>query len=127
VHDYFICQNKVGKNRPFTHLKLILLLVINHGAQYVSRKQIGGELDARKFSADGRSQRLDRQGFGQARNALEQYMPLGQQANQQAFQHVFLSHDGLVQFKTEQVNEGTFLIYLFIQQPDIGVHGYEFL
>ena len=41
-----ISQHEIGKNRPFLHLETFFPLIVDHGANQVSWKQVGRELDA---------------------------------------------------------------------------------
>ena len=53
------------------------------GADDVGRQQVGRELDALELRRRGVGERLDQQRLGQARHALEQHVPVGEQADQQ--------------------------------------------
>ena len=65
------------------------------GAQDVAGHQVGRELHAPELKFQRLPQRTHQQGLAQARHALEQAMPAGQQADQQLLDHFFLADDGL--------------------------------
>ena len=70
-----------------------VLLVVDDGADEVGRQQVGRELDARELRVDGVAERADGERLGQARHALEQHVAAGEQADQQALDHVRLADD----------------------------------
>ncbi len=50
---YFVRQDEIGdigEDGAFADNKLMFLLVVDHGADHVCRKQVGCELDAAEFA-----------------------------------------------------------------------------
>ncbi|MCY1409883.1 hypothetical protein D9M71_252420 [compost metagenome] len=78
----FIGQNQVAEQRPGLELHLVLAvdLLQHFGTRDVRRQQVGGELDTAHLRVQVPGQRLDRAGLGQARQAFEQQVTVGQQA-----------------------------------------------
>ena len=99
-------EDEVGEDGALAHGKGLLLLVVDHGADHIRRKQVRGELDAAEIDRDGPAQGLDGERLGEARHALEEDMAVGQQANQQVIHHAFLSNHGLADFVSKGVDEG---------------------
>src|SRR5579884_156384 len=86
-------QDDVGENRAGTYLEVPGLLVIDGGAGNIRRQKVRRELD----SLETQSQRVS-QGFGQrrladARNILDEQMPIGEQNRERQLDDLLLSHD----------------------------------
>ena len=67
-------------------------------------------------------QRLDRQGLGQPRHALEQHVPVGEQPDQQAVDQVLLADDDLGHPRQEIGDEAALLPDAGVELLDAGVH-----
>ncbi|CFM72781.1 Uncharacterised protein [Bordetella pertussis] len=83
-------QHQVAEQRPlleFDALAAVGVLLQHVGAGDVRRQQIGRELDAPHGRVQVRRQRLDRARLGQARQAFEQYVAVGQQGDQHMADH----------------------------------------
>ncbi|MNE18192.1 hypothetical protein D3C80_1112120 [compost metagenome] len=78
----FVGQNQVAKQRPRLEADDILPIgLVQHlGTGDVRGQQVGGELDTAHLRVQVPGQRLDRAGLGQARQAFEQQVTVGQQA-----------------------------------------------
>ncbi|MCY1182287.1 hypothetical protein D9M73_228420 [compost metagenome] len=61
------------------------------GAGNVRRQQVRGELDATHLRVQVLGQRLDRAGLGQPRQAFQQQVPVGQQADENLPDHLVLA------------------------------------
>ncbi|MCY1348439.1 hypothetical protein D9M69_345860 [compost metagenome] len=64
------------------------------GAGDVRGQQVGGELDAAHVGVQVPRQRLHRAGLGQSRQAFQQQVPVGQQAEDDLPHHVALAEHG---------------------------------
>jgi hypothetical protein len=63
-----------------------VLGVVDHGADDVGGQHVGGELQALEAHRDPGGQGLQRQGLGEARDALQEHVAVGEQRNQQSIQ-----------------------------------------
>ena len=70
-------------------------LMVDLRAGYVRREEIGGELDARKPGVEVPRQALDRSGLRQARQPFHEQVAVGQEADHEPLDDVFLADDGL--------------------------------
>ena len=57
--------------------------------------------------------------IGQARHALEQHVPTGQQRDEQRVHQMFLAHDGLIHSLTDHIHKVASACNQVIQLPDI--------
>ncbi|MNI51530.1 hypothetical protein D3C73_1062600 [compost metagenome] len=78
----FVGKNHVAEQRPGLKLDFVALrgLLQNLATGDVRWQQVGGELDAPHAGFQMRGQGLDRARLGQPRQALQQYVTVGQQA-----------------------------------------------
>ncbi len=67
------------------------------------RHQIRRELDARIFQMQHARKRAQKGGLPESRNAFEQHMAAGEQADQNAVDHILLADDNLADFLTDPV------------------------
>jgi hypothetical protein len=86
-------EQEVDHHRAEFGVELLLALPVDAGTDDVGRHQVGRELYARERPANHPRERLHGQRLGDARNALEQDVPLGQQADQHALDKLVLSDD----------------------------------
>ena len=77
----FVGQDEVGEDGAFVYLEAFVLLGIDEGAHYVGRQEVRGELDAVELGVHRLRQGVDSQGLGQARNAFQEDVAAGQQAD----------------------------------------------
>ncbi len=89
----FVGEHEVGEDRPLLELELAALLglQIDLGAGHVGRQQIGRELHARQVGGEILRQGLHRPGLGQARQALDQEIAVGEQPDQHTLDQVILA------------------------------------
>ena len=64
----------------------------------IGRQKIGSKLQALKAGLDGGGDRFYGQRLGQARDAFEQDVPVGQQTEKQPVDEIFLPHDHVPDF-----------------------------
>ena len=89
----FVNQHHAGENGAGPKLELAPVGPENTGAQHVGRHQVGGELDAAEGHVQGAGQQLGGEGFGHARYAFQQHVPIGKQGREQQFQQLLLAHN----------------------------------
>ena len=94
-------QHDVGENRSLHELKLTVpaarfLQDVSTGN--VRRHQVGGELDTAEGEIHGLGQGVDHQRLGQTRHTHQQAMSAGQNAGEQALDHILLALDHPGQF-----------------------------
>ena len=88
-------EQQVGEDRSLLDLEVVLVGPVDLGSQQVRRQQVRRELDARKAGVNRFREGLDRRRLGQARNALDQYVAVGDERHQQPIDHVGLTDDHL--------------------------------
>ena len=86
-------EDDLREQRPLLDVKVLGLLVEDHGADQVGRKEVRSELDARERRVDDLRERPDRQGLGEPGNALEQDVAAGEQPDEQPLHHGVLADD----------------------------------
>ena len=90
----FVGQQHVGENRAALEFKFLLRGRINRNAHHVGGQQVAGELHALKRAVDGASKRLSESGLADARNAFNEQVPAGEDADQrEADDIVFAAND----------------------------------
>ena len=89
----FVGQDQVGEDRAELGRELAGSRVINQRADQIRRQQIGRKLEALEAGLDAGRQRLDGQRLGQAGHAFEQDVAVGEQAEQQSVDEIFLADD----------------------------------
>ena len=109
-------QNEIGKHRAFGGAVIAVLGIVDECADNVRRQEVGGELDAMKGGVNGRRQRADREGLGQAGHPLEKDVAVGQQPHQQPIHQLFLAHDDLANLSPEPPDPGRSRLDLFVQR-----------
>jgi len=87
----FVGEDDFVEQRAFDEFELAL--VINVGAGEVARQQVGGELDAAEAAVDGGGERFHRGRLGQARQAFDQHVTIGEQADHQSVEQRVLADD----------------------------------
>ena len=88
-------QDQVVEDRSRLKAKLPFPVhtVIDLGPRDVGRQEVRGELDAREARFKHLGNALDGTGLGQAGQSFDQNIAVGQEGNDQPFDHVFLSDD----------------------------------
>ena len=86
-------EQEVAEDRPELGVERPLPWSVDTRPDEVRRDEIGRELDAGEGAAEDAGGRLDRQGLRQARHALDQQLTLGQEADEDALEHVVLPRD----------------------------------
>ena len=109
----------MGENRAFLGDELPAARLVDHGAREISGEQVRRELDTLEPRRDRRGQGAHGQGLGQARHAFEQYVPIGQQADQEAFDHVLLADDHLADLRDQPVDEDALLVDPVVDDLDV--------
>ena len=66
---------------------------VDAGADEVARHEVRGELDAPELRVERVGEGPDRQGLGEARHALEEQVPAGQECDEHALEHRVLADD----------------------------------
>jgi hypothetical protein len=97
--------------------------VVDHRADEVGGQQIRRELDALEVGVDDRGHRVDRERLGEARHALEQHVAAGEQADEDALDHVVLADDDLADLGQHAVHEGALFADELVHDTDVALHG----
>ena len=77
-------SRKFDHHRTELDIELLLALAVDAGADDVGGHEVGRELDTGERTADHLGEGLDSERLGDAWHALEQHVPLGEQADQHA-------------------------------------------
>ena len=86
-------SRKLQNTGPELRLEVALVRAVDARADEVGRHEVRRELHAVEGAAEHRGGGLDRQGLREARHALDQDVPAGEQADEHPFQHLFLARD----------------------------------
>ena len=86
-------EHEVGHHRAEFDVELLTADPVDPGAEQVGGHQVGGELDPGEGPADHPGERLDGQRLGHPGDALDQQVPLGQQADQHPLDQPVLPDD----------------------------------
>ena len=109
-------EDQLGEERPFAELELAtappLLLDDDVGADDVGGHKVGGELDPRELQVQDRREGPDQVGFAQARHALQQAVPAGEDARQDAVDNLLVTDDRLGDLGLEALVLGAELLRL---------------
>jgi len=98
-----IGEDDVGKDRPLVDEKVPLLLVVDEGPQEVGGQEVGGELDALEVRPERAGEGTHRERLGQARHTLQKHVPVGEEPDQEALDHVALPDDHAADFVEQLV------------------------
>ena len=97
--------------------------IVNLGADDIGGKHVGGELEPGEFDVKAIGEGFDREGLGQARDAFEEDVAVGQQANDQAFDQVSLADDDFAQFIEKRAHKRAGLLDRFVDSAKTSIHG----
>jgi hypothetical protein len=89
-------EQQIGEHRSLAHAELARLRLIDQRADQIGGKQVGGELDPLMARMQGLGERGHGQGLGDPGDALDQHVTVGEQTDQQPFEHVALTDDDLL-------------------------------
>ena len=89
----FVREDEIAENRPVLRPERSVLRVVDHRSHDVGRQHIGGELQPLEIQGNATGQGLQCERLGQAGDALQQNMPVGEQGDQQSVEQVFLTHN----------------------------------
>ena len=106
-------QHDVGEDRPLLGGELAGSGVVDEGAHQVGRQQVRGELDAPEAGTDRLRQGGDRQRLGQAGDAFDQQVGVGDQADQQAVEQPVLTDDLLAELVAHPLEDPALALHLF--------------
>ena len=86
-------EQEVAEDGPEVDVERAVLRPVDARADQVARHQVRGELDPVEGAAEDLGGRLDRERLGQAGDALEQQVAVGEQADEQPLEHRVLAGD----------------------------------
>ena len=96
-------QDQVGEHRAFVRFEGARPRVVDEGAGDVSRQQVRRELDAPERERQRSRDRLDRQGLGEPRHALDENVAIGQESDEETIDQPRLADDDLPHLVSERV------------------------
>ena len=91
----FVGQQDVGEDRAAVHVERGRGLVEDLRAEDVGRQEVDRELHAAELQVDGPGHGADQQRLGQSGHALQEQVSAGEQRDQHALDHLFLTDDDL--------------------------------
>ncbi len=86
-------EQEVAEDGAELGLERALVGPVDARADEVGRHEVGRELDARERAAEHAGRRLDRQRLREAGHALDQEVPLREQADEHPLEHLVLAGD----------------------------------
>ena len=89
----FVGQKEISKDRAAFDGKFTGARVVNLGADHVSGKEVRGKLNAFERQMQRSGECANGKGFGESGRALQQDMPAGEQADQQAVDEISLADE----------------------------------
>src|SRR5207302_3328342 len=96
-----VCEEQVREDRAERRLEIARALVVDAGADEVSRNEVGRELDPLEVTADRLGDRLDAERLRQARHAFHEEMPSGQERDEDPLEEMVLPDDDLLDLEEE--------------------------
>ena len=81
------------------------------GADDVARHEVGRELDPREGEVEALGERLDEQGLAEARDALEQDVPAGEEPDEDVRDDLVMAHDDLADLGAQGLEGGDELLH----------------
>ena len=118
----FVGEDEVGEDGAFAGGEAAGLRIVNLGADDVGGEHVGGELEAGEFDAQGGGEGFDGEGFGEAGDAFEEDVAVGQEADDEALDEVGLADDDLADFVEEGTDEGGGALDFVVDCFDAGAH-----
>ena len=112
-------QEQVREDRALARRELPGLLLVDHRADEVGGQQVGSELDARELEVQDLAQGLDREGLGQAGQALDQEVAPAQEGHHHPVDEPLLAHDDLAHLVHGRLDLERLLPDLFVQLRDV--------
>ena len=117
-------EHEVGEDRAALGAELLRRGVVDGGPDDVRGQKVGRELDALELGVQRIGHGLDRQRLGQAGHALEQHVAAGEQADEDALDHVALPDDDLLHLAEQPLGEGRLLLHQLVDDFDVIGHGW---
>src|SRR3954447_11098027 len=99
-------EQEVAEHRAELGVEAAGVLAVDPCADEVGGHQVGRELEALERPAERIRERLDGQRLGEARDALEQHVPTGQQRHEQPLEHRLLTHDHALDLEHRGLERG---------------------
>ncbi len=100
----FVGQDQVRKNRTELGRELAAAGIVNQRADQIGGQKVGRELQTLKAGLNAGRHCLDGQRFGEAGNAFEQDVTVGEQAEQEPVDQIFLSDDDVTDLLAQRRN-----------------------
>ena len=116
---YLICQYKVGEDRTFLHVELLVFLGIDHRTYHVGRQEVGSELDTTEVSVDELGKCFDGKCLCKSRYTFKQYVSVAEETYKQCIYKMFLTHDDLVHTRGQICYKRTLLFNANIQFANV--------
>ncbi len=95
----FVGENKVGEDRSLRDVIFPILRAVDQIAHDVGGQQVRRELDAAEARLHRRREGADGKRLGQTGHAFEQHVAVGEQADQQALDQLFLANNHAAHFR----------------------------
>ena len=98
------------------------LRLVDKGPYQVRRQQVGGELDALVVAVERLRERRRRARLRQPRRALDEHVTVGEQPDEQAFEHVFLARRWCAPAPPSAFDEGALFTDARVDFPHVKRH-----
>ncbi len=121
----FVGQHEVGEDRAFARGEAAGLRIVNLRADDVGRQHVRRELQAGELHVDARcASDFHRECFGQAGHAFEQHVAVGQQADDQPLDQIFLADDDFADFVEQRRHKRAGFLDGFVNCVNSCAHRY---
>ena len=91
----FVGQDQIRKDRAKLGREFAGARIVDERADEIGGQKIGGKLQSLEAGLNAGGQRFDGERFGQAGNAFEQEMTIGEQSEQEPIDQIFLTDDNV--------------------------------
>ena len=118
----FVGENEVREDRAFARGEPAALRIVNLRADQVGGQKVGRELQPGKFYAETLRERFDGKRFGETRNAFEQNVAVGEQADDESLDQISLADDDFAHLAHERAHESAGALDFFVYCGDSVTH-----
>src|SRR6185436_17305565 len=115
-------QQQMGEHRSLARDEVAAPLVVDQRADQVGREQVGGELYALRLDGEGPCEGLDGEGLGKARDALDEDMAAGEQADQEAVEQIVLPDDDFAELGLDPLEGERLALDITVECSDVQFH-----
>ena len=100
----FVRQDQVRKNRTELGREFTAARIVNQRADQIGGQQVGRKLETLKTGLNAGRHRFDGERLGEAGNAFEEDVAIGEQSEQKPVDQIFLSDDDVTDLLAQRRN-----------------------